>query len=167
MALRAHSRRFVEPSALSRFFRSFRRTLACILLPDEIPKPSDLAAIVPNPRGDGLWTLDRRGNVFAFGSVPEFREVPEPVPWREGTFVSLVSTPSGLGLWALDSNGNVFAFGDAPEFREVPEPVPWREGKFVAFASTPSGLGLWVLERNGNILCFGDATEFQPSRKKE
>ena len=162
-----HPSRSSEPSALSRLFRSLRRALARLLLPDEVPSPRDLTAIVLNPSGDGLWTLDRKGNIFAFGNAPEFREVPEPVPWREGTFVALASTPSGQGLWALDSTGNIFAFGDAPEFREVPEPVPWREGTFVALASTPSGQGLWVLERGGSILSFGDAPELRPSRQKQ
>ncbi len=157
----AHSSGSAEGGPLTRLFRSIRLGLARVLLPGEIPNPKDLAAVAPNPTGDGLWAMDRKGNIFAFGNAPEFREVPEPVPWREGSFVALTSTPTGQGLWALDSRGNIYAFGDAPEFREIPEPVPWREGLFVALASTPSGQGLWVLEKGGRILSYGDAPELQ------
>jgi hypothetical protein len=100
-----------------------------------------LIAFALNPRGDGAWASDRKGNIF-FGTAPEFREVPEPQPWRGGPFVGIASTPSGQGVWILDSKGNVLSFGDAPEFREVPEPQPWRGGSFVSIASTPSGKGL-------------------------
>jgi hypothetical protein len=56
-----------------------------------------LIAFALNPRGDGAWPLDRKGNIFAFGTAPEFREVPEPQPWRGGPFVGIASTPSGQG----------------------------------------------------------------------
>ena len=112
-----HPSRSSESGALWRLLRSLRRAFAHLLLPNEVPNPSDLAAVVSNPRGDGLWTLDRKGNIFAFGNAPEFREVPQPIPWLEGVFVSLACSPSGQGLWALDSKGNIYAFGDAPEFR--------------------------------------------------
>lgn len=151
---------------VSKFWDGLRRMLARILLPDEVPGESDVVALVPNPKGDGLWTLDRRGNIVAVGKAPDFREVPEPVPWRDGTFVALASTPSGLGLWALDRKGNIFAFGDAPDFREVPEPEPWRGRSFVAMASTPTGQGLWVLDRDGHILSFGDAAEFPSANQR-
>lgn len=143
---------------------SLRRKLAGRLLPDEAARPRDLVAFVPHPSGDGGWTLDRNGNIFAFGNAPEFREVPEPVPWREGSFVAMACTPSGRGVWTLDRRGNIFAFGDAPEFREVPQPEPWRQGAFVAIASTPSGRGVWILDRGGSILSFGDAAEIRPPR---
>src|SRR5260370_28588826 len=105
MTPRAHPSRSSEPGALSRLLRSLRRTLARLLLPDEVPSSGDLAAVVPNPRGDGLWTLDRKGNIFAFVNAPELREVPEPVPLRQVPFVALACTPSGHWLWALDSEG--------------------------------------------------------------
>ncbi|HYB42887.1 MAG TPA: hypothetical protein VEL75_14015 [Candidatus Methylomirabilis sp.] len=141
-----------------------RRRLAGLLSPDEDAHARDLVAFVPNPTGNGGWTLDRRGNIFAFGNAPEFREIPEPVPWRQTPFVAMAGTPSGRGLWTLDARGNIYAFGDAPEFREVPEPVPWRQASFVSMASTPSGRGVWILDRLGNIFAFGDASELQPAR---
>src|SRR5260370_40741907 len=119
MTPRARPSRSSEPGALSRLLRSLRRTLARLLLPDEVPSSGDLAAVVPNPRGDGLWTLDRKGNIFAFGNAPEFREVPEPAPWREGTFVALACTPGGHGLCAPDSKGNISAFGAPPALPAV------------------------------------------------
>ena len=78
-----------------------------------------LVAFAPNPRGDGAWAVDRKGNIFAFGTAPEFREVPEPVPWRGGPFVAIASTPSGQGVWILDSKGNLLAYGDATELRSA------------------------------------------------
>src|SRR5205823_5732560 len=112
---------------------SFRRWLTDVLS-DAVPSLRDTVAFAPHPSGKGGWNLDRRGNIFAFGNAPEFREVPEPVPWRQGSsFVALASTPTGRGVWTLDRRGNIFAFGDAPEFREVPQPEPWRQGSsFVA-----------------------------------
>jgi len=166
MAPPVYPSRYSPPGLFSRLWGSLRRTLARLLLPDEVPGPNDLAAIVVNPQGDGLWTLNRRGNIFAFGKVPEFREIPQPDPWREGSFVALACTPSGQGLWALDSKGNILSFGDAPEFREIPQPDPWREGSFVALACTLSGQGLWVLERGGRILSFGDVPQLRPSWQK-
>jgi hypothetical protein len=125
---------------------------------------SDIVAFAPHPSGQGGWTLDRDGNIFAFGNAPEFREVPEPQPWREGSFVAIASTPTGRGVWTLNSRGNIFAFGDAPEFREIPQPQPWRQGAFTAMASTPTGRGIWVIDRRGPILSYGDAAEFQRHR---
>ena len=49
-----------------------------------------LVALALNPRGDGAWAVDRKGNVFAFGMAPEFREVPEPQPWRGGPWWRLL-----------------------------------------------------------------------------
>ena len=151
----------------SGFFGRLRRSLARLLSPDEVASPGDLVALAVNRNGDSAWTLDRRGNIFAFGNAPEFREVPQPEPWRPGSYVALACTPSGKGLWTLDRRGNIFAFGDAPEFREVPQPDPWREGQFVSMASTPSGRGLWILDRRGNILSFGDAADFRNPRNKK
>jgi hypothetical protein len=146
--------------------RSFWRRIAGVVLPDVVGSPRDVVAFAPHPSGEGGWNLDRSGNIFAFGNAPDFREVPEPVPWREASFVAIASTPSGRGVWTLDRRGNIFAFGDAPEFREVPEPVPWREGSpFVAIASTPTGRGVWITDRGGRIYSFGDAAEFPPPRR--
>jgi hypothetical protein len=155
-----------DPGFLSRFFGSLRRALARFLAPDEVGRPDDLVALIATPKGDGVWALDRKGNIFAFGKAPEFREVPQPQPWRPGSFVAMASTPSGQGLWTLDRSGNILAFGDAPEFREIPQPEPWRPGSFVGMASTPSGRGVWLLERGGRILSFGDAAELWPTQKR-
>jgi hypothetical protein len=140
--------------------RSFWRWLARVL-PGAVASPRDVVAFAPHPSGDGGWSLDRRGNIFAFGSAPEFREVPQPDPWRQGSpFVAIASTPSGRGVWTLDERGNIFAFGDAAEFREVPQPDPWRQGsQFVAIASTPTGRGVWITDRRGRVHSFGDAAE--------
>jgi hypothetical protein len=46
------------------------------------------------PSGQGVWILDSKGNILSFGDAPEFREVPEPQPWRGGSFVSIASTPA-------------------------------------------------------------------------
>jgi len=142
---------------------SFRRRLGGLLL-GEATAPDDIVAFAPHPSGDGGWSLDRRGNIFAVGSAPEFREVPQPVPWREAPFVAIASTPTGRGVWTLDKKGNIFAFGDAPEFREVPQPEPWREASFASIACTPTGRGVWIVDRRGRILSFGDATEFRFAR---
>jgi hypothetical protein len=145
---------------------SLRRRLAGLLSPEAAARPGDVVAFVPHPSGDGGWTLDRTGNIVAFGNAPEFREVPEPVPWHEGSFVAMACTPSGRGVWTLDRQGNIYSFGDAPEFREIPEPEPWRRGLFVAIASTPSGRGIWILDRGGNVFSFGDAVELRPPRPR-
>jgi len=150
--------------------RSFRRWIADCVFPEKVGSPRDVIAFAPHPSGSGGWNLDRRGNIFAFGDAPEFREVPEPVPWRQGSsFVAIASTPSGRGVWTLDRRGNIFSFGDAPEFREVPQPVPWREGSpFVAIASTPTGRGVWIVDRRGRTYSFGDAEEFpSPHRSRD
>jgi hypothetical protein len=141
--------------------RTFRRWVSGAL-PDAPGSQRDVVAFAPHPGGEGGWSLDHRGNIFAVGNAPEFREVPEPVPWRQGSpFVALASTPSGRGLWTLDRRGNIFAFGDAPEFREVPQPQPWREGRpFVAIASTSTGRGVWIVDGRGQTYAFGDALEF-------
>jgi hypothetical protein len=125
---------------------------------------ADIVAFAPHPSGEGGWTLDRDGNIFAFGNASEFREVPQPEPWHEGSFVAIASTPTGRGVWTLNSQGNIFAFGDAPEFREIPQPEPWRQADFSAIAATPSGRGIWIVDRRGRILSFGDAAEFQRFR---
>jgi hypothetical protein len=143
---------------------SFRRRLAGLLVGEEATAPDDIVAFAPHPSGEGGWSLDRRGNIFAVGNAPEFREVPQPVPWREASFVAIASTPTGRGVWTLDEKGNIFAFGDAPEFREIPEPDPWRRGTFASIASTPSGRGVWIVDRRGRILSFGDAAEFRLPR---
>ena len=143
---------------------SLRRKLADLLWPHDASSARDLVAFVPHPSGHGGWTLDRHGNIFAFGSAPEFREVPQPKPWRQGPFVAMACTPSGRGLWTLDTSGNIYAFGDAPELREVPQPEPWRQGPFVAIASTSSGRGVWTVDRMGNVFAFGDASELRPVR---
>jgi hypothetical protein len=124
----------------------------------------EIVAFVPHPSGNGGWSLDRQGNIMAFGNAPEFREVPQPVPWRQTSFVSMACTPSGRGLWVLDRRGSIFSFGDAPEFREVPQPEPWREHSFVAIAATPTGRGVWVLDAAGSVLSYGDAAELGPPR---
>jgi hypothetical protein len=146
--------------------RSFWRRIARAVLPDVVGSPRDVVAFAPHPSGEGGWNLDRSGNIFAFGNAPDFREVPEPVPWREASFVAIASTPSGRGVWTLDRRGNIYAFGDAPEFREVPtDPHPWREGSpFVAIASTLTGRGVWITDRGGRIYSFGDAAEIPPPR---
>jgi hypothetical protein len=165
MAQDATTRGGLKTDKRAGIFWSLRRALARLLLPFEIAEPDDLAALVPHPQGTGLWIMDRNGNVFALGGAPEFREVPQPDPWRGGSFVAMAATPSGQGIWTLNKNGNILAFGDAPEFREVPQPVPWRGGSFVAMAATPSGQGVWILDSKGNVVSFGDAAEFSPPRK--
>jgi hypothetical protein len=144
---------------------SVRRWIAGVLGGTDSASPNDLVAFAPHPSGDGGWALDRSGNIFAFGSAPEFREVPQPEPWRRASFVGIASTPSGRGVWTLDRRGNIFAFGDAPEFREVPEPVPWRETSFATIASTASGQGVWIMDRRGRIFSFGDARDFHSARQ--
>ena len=140
-----------------------RRKLADLLWRTEGSGTRDLVAFVPHPSGQGGWTLDRRGNIFALGSAPEFREIPEPDPWREAAFVAMACTPSGRGLWTLNASGNIYSYGDAPEFREVPHPDPWR-APFVAIASTASGRGVWTVDRMGNVFAFGDAIELREVR---
>jgi len=72
---------------------------------------------IHGPSGAGVWTLDRRGNIFSYGDAAEFREVPEPVPWREGSpFVGIAATPTGRGVWLVDRRGRTYSFGDAAEF---------------------------------------------------
>jgi len=142
-------------------FSPFRRTLSGLLRREDASR-RDCVAFVPHPSGHGGWALDHSGNIVAFGNAPEFREIPEPVPWRQTTFVSMACTPSGRGLWVLDRRGNIFSFGDAPEFREIPEPEPWRQHSFVAIASTASGRGVWTVDAAGNVFSFGDAAELRP-----
>jgi hypothetical protein len=97
--------------------RSFWRWIAGVLLPDAVGSPRDVVAFAPHPSGDGGWNLDRSGNIFAFGNAPEFREIPEPVPWREASFVAIASTPTGRGVWITDRGGRIYSFGDAAEFQ--------------------------------------------------
>jgi hypothetical protein len=97
--------------------RSFWRWIAGLLLPDAVGSPRDVVAFAPHPSGDGGWNLDRSGNIFAFGNAPEFREIPEPVPWREASFVAIASTPTGRGVWITDRGGRIYSFGDAAEFQ--------------------------------------------------
>ena len=137
-----------------------REQLGRIALP---PPGHGFVAMVATPSGHGAWLLDRKGNVHSLGDAPEFREVPQPEPWRDADVIAMAATPSGRGLWVLDRKGNVVSFGDAPEFREVPQPEPWRGGDVIAMAATPSGQGLWLLDRAGNVFSFGDAPELRRS----
>ena len=141
---------------------AFRRWIAGCAIQNPQRASGDVIAFAAHPSGSGGWNLDRHGNIFAFGNAAEFREVPQPVPWRQGSpFVAIASTPSGDGVWTLDRRGNIFSYGDAAEFREVPEPVPWREASpFVAIAATPTGRGVWLVDRRGRTYSFGDAAEF-------
>ena len=108
-----------EPGPLSAVLAWARRILRPGQ-PAESESPTDHVAIAATPTGQGLWVLNRKGDIFAYGDAPEFREVPQPDPWKGRGFVSMVATPSGRGLWVLSREGDILAYGDAPEFREVP-----------------------------------------------
>ena len=144
--------------------RSLWQWLARVL-PDAVASPRDVVAFAPHPSGEGGCESGSPREYLRIWKRSEFREVPQPEPWREAPFVAIASTPSGRGVWTLDARGNIVAFGDAPEFREVPQPEPWRQGApFVSIASTPTGRGVWITDRRGRIFSFGDAAEFASRR---
>ena len=60
--------------------RSFWRWIADVLPRNTLPLQPDIVAFAAHPSGQGGWSLDRMGNIFAFGIAPEFRRYPSRNP---------------------------------------------------------------------------------------
>ena len=88
------------------------------------------------PSGHGLWALDLKGKVSAFGDAPVFVDPPEP---DKPVFVALGATPSGGGLYALTQEGNLRTSGDALPFDT--SAARGHSLPFVDMAVTPFGDG--------------------------
>jgi hypothetical protein len=109
-------------------------------------------AIAYGPQ-QSFWTVDKQGNVLAFGGAKLFGSIPgsgDPNP-----AVDIAATRAGDGYWILTSAGGVWAFGAAKWLGSVARSRPGTGG--VRIHATPSGRGYWILGGDGGIYTYGDA----------
>ena len=84
--------------------------------------------------GDGYWTVDDDGDVFAYGDAIDYGSRPGP---EIDNISGFAARSQGDGYWMVARDGSVYAFGGAKFFgsaNTVPLVRP-----IVGMAATPSG----------------------------
>ncbi len=114
----------------------------------------------PPPSGPGYWMLGSDGEVYNFGSAPDY-ESASPFNGPAGTSVAISASPNGDGYWLLNNGNSLYNVGYAPALVAVPlTAVSVVTSPEVGIASTSDGQGIWVATSSGQILTGGDATFF-------
>ncbi|HVE75950.1 MAG TPA: hypothetical protein VND22_04180 [Actinomycetota bacterium] len=112
----------------------------------------DIVGADSHPNGNGYWTNDEFGKVYAFGAT-HFGDMSGQDLFAP--IVGMQATPSGNGYWQVAADGGVFTHGDARFFgsrggQHLVEPI-------VALISTPDGTGYWLIAADGGVFTFGSA----------
>lgn len=109
-----------------------------------------VVGMAKRPQNDGLWAVDRNGQVFTLGAAPNHGGPASVV----APIVRIAATHTGNGYWLLDETGDVYTFGDAAYLGSFPEGAP----KFTDMHGTHTGAGYWLLAENGAVYAYGNAT---------
>jgi ribosomal protein L24E len=115
--------------------------------------PPAVAGIALTPSGDGYFTVDYQGQVFALDGAQWYGNTPPASPSEIS--VAIASSADGKGYWVAAQNGAVHARGDSPVLDPVVTPVTH---PIVGMAATPSHNGYWRVASDGGIFSSGDAT---------
>lgn len=127
------------------------------------PSSADSLAIEATRSGDGYYTVDVVGGVFAHGdadfhgSLPELRQDDPSI--GSAPTVDLSVTASGDGYWIVDRDGGVFSFGDARFFGSIPglrrQGHEIGPGDVVDLAPV-GNRGYYLMDSAGGVFAFGD-----------
>lgn len=114
-----------------------------------------VAALEPNPVGDGYWLCSTDGSVEPFGESAFHGSMagrPLAAP-----MVDMAADPLGRGYWLLGGDGGVFSFN--VQFFGSTGGLPLRS-PVVGMAAHPGGRGYWFVAGDGGVFAFGDARFF-------
>lgn len=76
------------------------------------PSTSPMRGLVRTKTGNGYWTYNAEGAVFAFGDAAYHGGANSP-DVSSGEIVGMDSTPDDQGYWLVAADGGVFAYGSA------------------------------------------------------
>ena len=108
--------------------------------------------------GDGAWTADAAGRVYATGDATDVGDLARLGIRPNRPINGMAPTPTGSGYWLVASDGGIFAFGDA-RFRGSMGGTALNR-PIVGMTPTTSGRGYWMVASDGGIFAFGDARFF-------
>ena len=74
------------------------------------PHGESIVASAPLPAGNGYWSVDGRGNVFAHGDARNISGSIGSLALN-APIVGIAATPTGRGYWLIARDGGVFTFG--------------------------------------------------------
>jgi len=111
------------------------------------------AALTARPDGTGVWVVDYRGDVFAYGRATYQGGGPALRPGESVTTIS--ATPSGHGYWLFTTLGRVFSYGDAKPHGDLSHLALF--GPIIASVGMRDGNGYYMVGSDGGIFAFGSA----------
>ena len=119
-----------------------------------VPNGTEVVDLAVTAGGSGLYALDSRGEVRAFGSARHLGNAPPGVLAAGERWSVLVTAPGGGGYWVYSDRGRGVAFG-VPDVGGVEHLGLF--APILAGAATASGKGVWLLGADGGVFTFGDA----------
>ncbi len=111
--------------------------------------------------GDGFWTVNYGGYIYAAGSAPYFGNASSVTlgAWPDVHYYSVISITGnvdGDGYWTATQNGQVTAFGSAKFYGDLAA-LSLKVSNIVAIRRTFDGKGYWLFGSDGGVFAFGDA----------
>jgi hypothetical protein len=142
----------VESTGKLHAFGAAEATLGSLpLIP--VANGSEVVDLAVTADGSGLYALDSRGEVRAYGSARHLGDAPATGLAAGERWSVLVTAPGG-GYWVYSDRGRGVAFG-VPDLGGVEHLALF--APILAGAATASGRGLWLLGGDGGVFTFGDA----------
>ncbi|MCP5024883.1 MAG: CAP domain-containing protein [Actinomycetia bacterium] len=115
--------------------------------------PASIADIEYSASENGLWAVDRAGQIYTRGDAVDHGSAP-PLGAGENV-VSMSVSPSGNGYWLFTDKGRVFAFGDAAHQGDMAGVI--LAGPVIDSVAMPDGNGYYLVASDGGVFAFGSA----------
>lgn len=115
--------------------------------------PASIADIEYSASENGLWAVDRAGQIYTRGDAVDHGSAPTLAGGE--AVVSMSVTPSGNGYWLFTDMGRVFAFGDATHKGDMAGVT--LAGPVIDSVAMPDGNGYYLVASDGGVFAFGSA----------
>ncbi|MCP4088061.1 MAG: CAP domain-containing protein [Actinomycetia bacterium] len=115
--------------------------------------PASIADIEYTASENGLWAVDRDGEIYTRGDAVDHGSAPTLA--SDENVVSMSVTPAGAGYWLFTDKGRVFARGDAAHKGDMAGVT--LAGPVIDSVAMPDGNGYYMVASDGGVFAFGSA----------